>query len=1789
MKSSSQSRRGLGRVVAAVLLAAVMAVGVLATAARPALAAGEATMGHLASGANNGNNHFADSGSEAFVLSGDATTAGTVGADFVLASDPAGSRLRFVGRYVDANNWFFVGYDAGSSWILQYKLDGHEAWPTLNGLPTLSQGERANIKVSANGDNVTVNVNGSIATVNCPQVAQLLRTSGKVGFGAGSFNGNTGLQTTDVYFTNVALDKTVVTDFSSWKPFQQVDGQTWEPAAKAPALPEGRKWIQIVAGQNNTGGHNYGDATHAGPITLVDRTHATKAGDTLHLTLVPTSATYNFGVFYSYVDANNWFYIGYDSQSKWYWQCGPSAYGSLGGDLPAPTQGEPLDISINVQNEKLTVTVDDKSVSVSKQNVGDFVSANSGKGHPAVMTKLNNTSVKFADATLSNTADGTTALMEDNWNWAADRAGQVKKVTYVNLADVSGTVRDEKGNALPGATVRIGKLSAKADDHGAYVLKDVEVGQHDIVASAPGYQAQTKQGYDVKGEKDGGNANVDFKLEPKPELDLARFSTISSDQMTVYVGKQFPQVARYVLAGRDAKSDFLRGQEADVNTLTINGTQVTPTVKATISGDTATYVMDVKDAAAKLDLTLTVELKVEGTNLSWRVTDIQKHDGCAPVMTIDASNAALVSVDAADEAANAAFADRSTDVAVSGDHHLTFEDGFEPNVRRGYLYGIMGNSIYSAGVFSNSEAEGDKRVTAFNGPDTMSMTSSQWYYEHGDKNAQKYAANHSDVTLPTSELPWVKVAVTSDANEDGTVDWCDGAVATRSILNVPQGSEAIKDLVNYRIVMNFGSEVSNPYALTADNVKKVSLITDGLPQALLLKGYGNEGHDSANSEYADISSKEGGVEGFQQLIDVAHRYNTEVGIHINAQEAYPESKSFNERMVAGLGDGWGWLDQSYVIDKLWDLGSNARWNRLVQLYDRINGTNFESRRWDNGEYVGDPAVTGATAPGLDALRADAANRGANMDFIYLDVWYQDAWETRRVAEQINALGWRFSTEFPYEGEYDSTWSHWATDVNYGGTGTKGLNSEIIRFLRNDQRDISPNNAGPTSTHQKTAMNNPLLGGYVLEGFEGWANDLDFNGYVRNTYLENLPTRFLQHYQVTDWEDYSGKDGDVAPTNGGNQEKQIKLQSADGQHDVVVTRHEQQRQDSVIEREIVLDGKKVLDDDAYLLPWTQDGAEKLYHFCLDGGSTTWDLLPGWTNTDVVVYKLTDQGRVDGKRVHTGSQLTLDAEAGVPYVIVRASDDAAVPTADDVDFGEGTGVVDPGFNSYAAGDSLDAQTWSGDVDSDAVRVERAGTGDQRLAITSPAQDVAVSTTLTGLVPGKEYVAELYVQNDSDAPAYVKVDSGDQHASRRVSKSVSKNYTASDEKHTDNGLQVSYMTRVYVGFTAGSDTATLTLKRAAGDGATYFDNVRYVQKDGFPVQAADGSFSQDFENAVSGLYPFVVGPAYQGGDARLHLSEKHAPFSQTGWHGHEVDDAIEGNWSLKHHDTRKGLIFQSTPQTLAFEPGKSYTVEFDYQTGSAANTYQVVVGDGENNYQSVKTLDVTYSGGAQHTAHATVEVTGADSGLTWVGLYSGGNAGSTSTGSCDVVIDNLKVTPAADEQAPAAPSDVTADAVTSDSATITWTPSADGDVVAYEVVVDGKTYRVDADEHSLALSGLAADTDHEVSVTAIDGAGNRSDAATGTFHTLPGTTGNGGTTPEGNGNGNGNGNGGTTPEGNGNGGTGANGTHGNDGSKLPMSGDVLNGGMSAGVIVAIVAAVALLAGVAVLWARNRKGSDE
>ena len=1389
----------------------------------------------------------------------------------------------------------------------------------------------------------------------------------------------------------------------------------------------GRKWFVLQGGSNNAGGHNY--SSGSGPLFYLDGDKTMVSGGTISLAVKPNN---NWGIFYSYIDDNNWLYIGKDPSSGWYYQYrwnGSESYPGISG-LPDVAEGEEINMTISLSNETLAVTVNGTIAYATNQTLKSmaesFTATYGDLGRFGVMAKTANAKIEFADFTY----DGVDC-MNDAWRWCCERSGQTVSIVETAMAPVSGTVTNAEGTSIAGATVRVGNYAAVTDENGQYAFEGIQIGEYAFSVSKPGYLA-----YSATVTVENIENNVfDAVLQSKADLDLGQYDTIESEEMTVYVGREFPLVARYVMK---SDGDFFRGNENALNEVVINGTAIVPAVLDTKNdGASKTYDLHVEDGSINLDMT--VAISVEGRNLTWQVTELQKNEGCARIDTIDIPHLNILSVDASEEESVFAGAQLSTTTTAKADTYITFADGFVPSNEDGYLYAFLTNGSLSAGIDSNSEREGDKRVERINGADTISLTSAVWYYESGDSTGQ---ASKSYYTYQTSELPCIKVAIAEDdLNGDGDMDWNDGAIAFREVMHYAEGNEGIKDMVNYRIVMNFESAAPNPFLVTADNVKKVYLATDGLPQALLLKGYGNEGHDSANSEYADVAERLGGIEDFQKLLEIAHDYNTEVGIHVNAQEAYPEARSFNETMISGPtgnrnGNGWGWLDQSVVINKLWDLSSDARLKRFVQLYDRINETDFLSLDWDEKEYVkdsqgiltnGDGVTEVSREELLKLVKADAANHPDNMDFIYLDVWYQDAWETRRIAEEINSLGWRFSTEFSGEGEYDSTWQHWSTDTTYGGAGAKGLNSDIIRFLRNDQRDSQvlnwPNFGG--------TADNPLLGGFRLYGFEGWGGQQNFNQYIEGTFNENVPTKFLQHYQVIDWENYAAGESPV-----GNTEKQITLTNAEGDI-VVVTRNEAQRSDIEIERVITLNGKVVLNTDVnestYLLPWidNQNGEEKLYHWNLDGGATTWELQDDWAALEnVYVYKLTDQGRVEEQivPVENGS-VTLTAEASVAYVVVKGEQSKDLVN----DFGEMDYVVDPGFNGYADGAKLDAADWSGDIEAEGVEINVTNLGDQQLLLNNTDKDVAVSTTISGLTVGENYVAEVYVANESDAKAAITVNAGSKESTSYTYRSIVRNTISCDSEHGTN------MQRMLVTFVAESDTAVLTLSREAGSGYTTMDDIRVVHQT-LDNYKADGSFEQGFESVVQGLYPFVL--TYNaGGDSRTHLAQDNSPFTDRGWNGKAVDDVIDGEWALKHHTNITGIVYQTIPQNFRFEAGKAYQVEFDYQTVSSG--YQMVVGDGKT-----YTTPSEYLPTASTTRHATMEVVGSGSGQTWIGLYmnSGMCYSDTSTGTVDFILDNLKITPMEGaEIVTVSTTDLllgeTASIYGSSLDTITWTMSAEG----------------------------------------------------------------------------------------------------------------------------------------------------
>ena len=1063
-----------------------------------------------------------------------------------------------------------------------------------------------------------------------------------------------------------------------------------------------------------------------------------------------------------------------------------------------------------------------------------------------------------------------------------------------------------------------------------------------------------------------------------------KYDTIESKVLKAVIDQAFPRVKEYSLNGHK-----LPGQVQPLNQVLINKHAVTPEVTyKKVNATTAEYDMKLRDAENLINADMTVRLQVVDNQLHFDVTKIVNHNKVVPGQKIDDERKllssisflgnALVSVSSNQAGAKFDGATMSNNTHVSGDDHIEVTNPMK-DLAKGYMYGFVSTDKLAAGVWSNSQnsygggSNDWTRLTAYKetigNENYVGIHSSEWQWEKAYKG----------IVFPeyTKELPSAKVVITEDANADKKVDWQDGAIAYRSIMNNPQGWEKVKDITAYRIAMNFGSQAQNPFLMTLDGIKKINLHTDGLGQGILLKGYGSEGHDSGHLNYADIGKRIGGVEDFKALIEKAKKYGAHLGIHVNASETYPESKYFNENILRKNADGsysygWNWLDQGINIDAAYDLahGRLARWEELKNKL------------------------------------------GEGLDFIYVDVWGNGqsgdngAWATHVLAKEINKQGWRFAIEWGHGGEYDSTFQHWAADLTYGGYTNKGINSAITRFIRNHQKDSW---VGDYISYGGAA-NYPLLGGYSMKDFEGWQGRSDYNGYVTNLFAHDVMTKYFQHFTVSKWENGTPVTmSDNGSTYKWIPEMKVELVDADNNKVVVTRKSNDVNSPQYRERTVTLNGRVIQDGSAYLTPWNWDAngkklpadKEKMYYFNTQAGATTWTLPNDWANSKVYLYKLTDQGKTEEKELSaTNGKITLDLLANQPYVLYRSKQ-----TNPEMSWSEGMHIYDQGFNSG----TLKHWTISGDA-SKAEIVKSQG-ANEMLRIQGNKSTVSLTQKLTGLKPNTKYAVYVGVDNRSNAKASITVNTGEKEVTSYTNKSLALNYVKAYAHNTrrDNATvdDTSYFQNMYAFFTTGSDVSnvTLTLSREAGDEATYFDEIRTFENNssmyGDNHDTAKGTFKQDFENVAQGIFPFVIGGIEGVEDNRTHLSEKHDPYTQRDWNGKKVDDVIEGNWSLKTNGlvSRRNLVYQTIPQNFRFEAGKTYRVTFEYEAGSD-NTYAFVVGKGE--FQSgrrgnqasnleMHELPNTWTD-SKKAKKVTFLVTGAETGDTWVGIYSTGNASNT-----------------------------------------------------------------------------------------------------------------------------------------------------------------------------------------------------
>ncbi|MGW6274379.1 endo-alpha-N-acetylgalactosaminidase family protein [Streptomyces sp. NPDC055060] len=973
-------------------------------------------------------------------------------------------------------------------------------------------------------------------------------------------------------------------------------------------------------------------------------------------------------------------------------------------------------------------------------------------------------------------------------------------------------------------------------------------------------------------------------------------AVLRSADLEVRVATDFPRVVSYT--DRASKA-VLHAQPEAVTTLLVDDVTHTPEVTVTDrASDRIAYGLALGGGT-----TLTVEIAVKGRQVHWRVTGIDDTDALR-VGTLRIPGLTLLAVRSDQPGATLLAAKVQLDKAKSGDTEVRLTPDTAAEAATGCAYAVVAHDGLGGAVETNTVH--DKPTTEAGTTWDNGRLRRETVRKNGHVEARLAPGEwtHRAATAAvrdTEPLPYATVVITGDRNGDGKVDWQDAAIAFRDIMVTPLGADEQHLRVVPHIPFNFASQATNPFLATLDEVKHIHLATDGLRQYTLLKGYQSEGHDSAHPDYAgNYNTRAGGLADLNTLVREGKKWNSDFSVHVNATESYPVAHAFSEKLVDKTNEQWDWLDQSYRIDQRRDLVSGDIIRRFGDLRDE-------------------------TDKGLDAL--------------YIDVFRESGWTSDRLQRALRAQGWIVTSEWGHGFERSSVWSHWATETDYGPDTSRGINSRLIRFIRNHQKDVFADK-WPT-----------LLGIARMGNFEGWVGKTDWSYFYDLIWTDSLPAKYLQAHPIKSWGEHEiAFFGEGATT----------VSDTDGA------------------RRIVTDGRVVYDGGSYLLPWEPRKATdppKLYHYNPAGGASSWRLPRGWSGlSKVALYRLTDQGRAFVADVPVrGGKVTLDAEAKQPYVLYRRR---AAPLPDPA-WGQATPLHDPGFHSG----SLRGWKVSGPA---SVRLSELG--DHELVVSAGGK-AAVGQRLRRLKAGA-YVASVQVEVGEKAGderrAALEVRTADGvTAANWTRTSTAGNYVAADRKHGTR------FQRMFVPFTVpdGGGPVELTLRADAGDARVRFDNVRVAPATGGGAPQRGTLVSEDFEHVPQGWGPFVKGDAGDVTDPRTHIAQRHAPYTQRGWNGKAIDDVIDGSQSLKSRGENTGLVYRTVPHTARFEPGKRYRVSFRYENEKAGQYAWITAVD----EPAARELDRKELPVATAPTVLTYEFTAPAQGEAWVGLRKSGDDGT------------------------------------------------------------------------------------------------------------------------------------------------------------------------------------------------------
>lgn len=522
--------------------------------------------------------------------------------------------------------------------------------------------------------------------------------------------------------------------------------------------------------------------------------------------------------------------------------------------------------------------------------------------------------------------------------------------------------------------------------------------------------------------------------------------SIANDGLTVRLDKTFPRVADYTLNNK-----VMNGAKLRYNYVTINTVDMSADAEITAQDDTSvTY--HVTPDAGKTGVTFDVKFTVlENQILEMLILNVNEPED-ELVYSIGLPKQPLISADSTQKDAmlEASYVNKNS--RHFADIHKKIADKeISVSAPVSVMIPIITADGLSASMYNNVMIGGDEFIyQAFSLADTE-VTVGVWNTDF------MYRGVDGEKILPFPSEPdetemYCRVAITEDTNDDDVVNWQDGANALKKLITgiIPGSDQAQRSF--FHVGYNFASGAQQPFLQVADNMKRLSNYMDGFSQQLIFKGYANEGHDSGHADYEDINKRAGGAEGMKIAIAEADKLNSNFGVHMNSQEAYPEAKMFNDH-VMGDRDGWRWMDQSKI---------------LRRYVDMLEG-GFEER--------------------LDKLFAQTPD----LDLVYVDCWGEDRWGEKKLIRTLLENGAEvFANENAADFIRFGVWTHSTSGNN---------NSPINQFVYNTQKDIYPGNG-------------IYWGGYNRgASMMSWQHNNNINTLVEQFYTNQLPQKYLMCHEV----------------------------------------------------------------------------------------------------------------------------------------------------------------------------------------------------------------------------------------------------------------------------------------------------------------------------------------------------------------------------------------------------------------------------------------------------------------------------------------------------------------------------------------------------------------------------------------------------------------------------------------------------------------------------------------------------